>query len=543
MSDFTAQHGVFQRLDLHLRMVHVNFTTIMSMNGENLRIILGIKLKQLRTTKNFSLKELSERTDLSISYLSEIEKGKKYPKPEKIISLAHALGTTFDELVTLKVDETLDPLTAVLNSPAMREFPFKLFGIEPQDIMDLFSAAPAKAGALLKAFLEIIRGYDMSVEQFILAALRSYQKMHQNYFEDLEQAAERFAEEMRWKAKFPMPTEVIQAALESKYNYVIDSATLATMPELQKFRTVYIPPSKATKTASAIKPRLLLNKDLVDRQQAFIYGRELGYNYLQLRERALTSSWIKVESFEQVLNNFKASYFSGALLMNRHSVVKDLTKLFHKKQWDAPAFLAMLDKYAVTPEMLLYRMTELLPQFFNLQELHFLRFSHRTGTGNMKLTKFLNMSQVFAPYGLDLNEHYCRRWLPVAILKREQNELAERDPMHPLVIVQRPYFVETNVEYFVITVARRFALKPLFHSSVSIGFLMNDAFKETVKFWNDPSIEKIQVNETCERCGLREDVCRERIAPPTLYMKTERQTLREASLQTLLAGTPGAKRR
>jgi XRE family transcriptional regulator, fatty acid utilization regulator len=511
----------------------------MNMNGENLRIVLGIKLKQLRSAKNYSLKDVAEKTDLSISYLSEIEKGKKYPKPEKIIALAEALGTTFDELVTLKVDETLDPLTAVLHSPVMREFPFKLFGIEPQDIMDLFSGAPIKAGALMKALLEIIRGYDMSVEQFILVALRSYQKMHQNYFEDLEVAAERFTEEMGWKGMCPVPTDAFYSALTTKYKYVVDTTTLATMPELQKFRTILVPPSKSAKGTPGTKPRLLLNDHLVERQRAFIYGRELGYNYLHLGERALTSSWIKVESFEQVLNNFKASYFAGALMMNRHSVVKDLTKLFQKKQWDASLFLAMLDKYAVTTEMLLYRMTELLPQFFDLNELHFMRFSHRTSTGNIKLTKFLNMSHAFAPHGLDLNEHNCRRWLPVAILKREQSELAERDPMHPLVIVQRPYFVEANVEYFVITVARRFALKPLFHSSVSIGFLMNDRFKDVVKFWNDPAIEKIQVNETCERCGLREDVCRDRVAPATMYLKAERQALREASLQSLLSGERG----
>ena len=511
----------------------------MSVSGENLRIILGIKLKQLRTEKKLSLKDLSEKTDLSISYLSEIEKGKKYPKPEKIIALAESLGTTFDELVTLKVDESLNPLTAILNSPMLREFPFELFGIEQQDIMDLFSASPAKAGALLKTFLEIIRGYDMSVEQFILAALRSYHKLHLNYFEDLEPAAERFATEMRWKNKTPMPTEHLQQALQEKYYYTIDTKSLQDYPELQKFRTIFIP-GKGTKAIPA-KPRLLLNHDLVDRQKAFIYGRELGYNYLKLGERALTSSWLKVESFEQVLNNFKASYFSGALLMNSDSMVKDIRRLFQKKQWDDVFFMSLLDKYAVTPEMLLYRMTEIIPKFFGLPEIHFLRFSHRTSTGNMKLTKFLNLSQVFAPYGLDLNEHYCRRWMPVGVLKRAQTELAERDPTRPLVVVQRPYFVENDVEYFVITVARRFALKPLFHTSVSIGFQMNDAFKEAVRFWNDPSIEKIQVNETCERCGLRDDVCRERVAPPTLYMKAERQHIREEVLQTLISGGVGKK--
>jgi transcriptional regulator with XRE-family HTH domain len=508
----------------------------MKTNGENLRMILGIKLKQLRTEKNLSLKEVSEKTDLSISYLSEIEKGKKYPKPEKIITLAQALGTSFDELVTLKVDESLDPLTTILNSPMLREFPFELFGIEQQDIMDLFSVSPAKAGALLKTLLEIIRGYDMSVEQFILAALRSYQKLHRNYFEDLEEAADRFIQDMQWKPKIPMPTEALRKALLTRYNYVIDEETINRYPELQKFRTIYAPAKISRYSAEHPKPRLLLNKDLIDRQKAFIYGRELGYNYLQLQERALTSSWLKVESFEQVLNNFKASYFSGALLMNRHSMVKDIAKFFQKKSWDPTSIVAMMDKYAVTPEMLFYRMTELIPKFFGLEEMHFLRFSHRTSDGNMKLTKFLNMSQVFAPYGLNLNEHYCRRWLPIAILKREQSGLAERDPTTPLVVAQRPYFVESDAEYFVLTVARRFALKPLFHSSVSIGFLMNDAFKEAVKFWNDPSVEKISVNETCERCGLREDVCQERVAPPFLYMKNQRQRAREERLQRILAG-------
>ncbi len=504
----------------------------MDVSSENLRLILGIKLKQLRNDKSMSLKELAEQTGLSISYLSEIEKGKKYPKPEKIMTLARTLGTTFDELVTLKVDESLDPITAVLNSPAMREFPFALFGIEPQGIMDLFSASPAKASALLRTFLEILRGYDMSVEHFLLAALRSYQKLHMNYFEDIEQSADAFMAEHRWKIKSPMPTEQFAQTLADKYKYETDEITLAEYPELQKFRTVLLNTGE-----HAAKPRLLLNSKLVPRQKAFIYGRELGYNYLNLTERSLTSSWVKVESFDQVLNNFRASYFSGALLMNRDSVQKDLAKFFQKKQWDGIAFRSLLDKYDVTPEMLMYRMTEILPKFFGLSELHFLRFSHETTTGEINLTKFLNMSHAFTPYGLELNEHYCRRWLPVAILKRVQGRLSTADPRNPIVLVQRSLFVERKEEYMVITFARPFALQPSYHSSVSIGFLMNDAFKETVRFWNDPTIEQNQVNETCERCSLSVELCRDRIVPPTMFEKEQRQHAREEIMEKLLNGS------
>jgi XRE family transcriptional regulator, fatty acid utilization regulator len=110
-----------------------------------------------------------------VSYLSEIEKGKKYPKPGKLIDLARALEVPFDSLVTLQVEEKLDPVKAVFSSSLLREFPFDLFGVEPQDLFDLVTQDPTKAGALLRTFLEVGRLYDVHAEHFLLAALRSYQ--------------------------------------------------------------------------------------------------------------------------------------------------------------------------------------------------------------------------------------------------------------------------------------------------------------------------------------------------------------------------------
>ena len=57
----------------------------MAISADNLRFILGLKLKNLRQEKGMSLKALAESAGLSISYLSEIEKGKKYPKPDKLL--------------------------------------------------------------------------------------------------------------------------------------------------------------------------------------------------------------------------------------------------------------------------------------------------------------------------------------------------------------------------------------------------------------------------------------------------------------------------
>jgi transcriptional regulator with XRE-family HTH domain len=48
------------------------------------QVNFGLKLKQARTNKDLSI-YLAKITELSKSYLNEIEKGKKYPKTDKII--------------------------------------------------------------------------------------------------------------------------------------------------------------------------------------------------------------------------------------------------------------------------------------------------------------------------------------------------------------------------------------------------------------------------------------------------------------------------
>ena len=64
------------------------------MNGklQNDKIILGLKVRQLRTDKGLSLSELNKTSGMSISYLNEIEKGKKYPRKDKLNQLADAFG-------------------------------------------------------------------------------------------------------------------------------------------------------------------------------------------------------------------------------------------------------------------------------------------------------------------------------------------------------------------------------------------------------------------------------------------------------------------
>ena len=46
--------------------------------------------------------------------------------------------------------------------------------------------------AFISTIFEIARNYEMRQEDLFLAALRSFQEMHDNYFEDLEQDVRAF---------------------------------------------------------------------------------------------------------------------------------------------------------------------------------------------------------------------------------------------------------------------------------------------------------------------------------------------------------------
>jgi hypothetical protein len=241
-----------------------------------------------------------------------------------------------------------------------------------------------------------------------------------------------------------------------------------------------------------------------------------------------------VESFEQVLNNFKASYFSGALFINRECLREDLAGFFRSEQWEGQRFLAIMQRYAATPEMFLYRLSQLVPKLFALPEMFYLRFNNEAGSDVFRLTKELNMTKMRVPHGIGLNEHYCRRWLSVDLLKQLAAKQQRGEHPGALVAAQRSHFIESDAEFFVITLARPLALTAGTNSSISLGFLINDAFKNTVRFWNDPAIPRVEVNETCERCGLSEAQCRDRVAPPVIYRREKNQQTREKVLQQLM---------
>ncbi|HWO01715.1 MAG TPA: XRE family transcriptional regulator, partial [Blastocatellia bacterium] len=331
----------------------------------NHKVIFGMKLRQYREQAGLSLTDLGARAKLSTPYLAEIEHGKKYPKAEKIERLAEAVGRSYDDLVSIRLDQELSPLADFLGSPLLHNFPYHLFGISPSQVVELMTRQPAEASALVSALIGIAEQYNIGVEHFYRAALRSYQELNENYFPDIERAVDEFAPDANIKTA-PTPSyRDLRGVIESRFGYRLDDQGLSRHPRLQHFRSVLVTKKKSP-------PTLLMNAALNDLQKKFILAREIGYQALGLKQRAMTSAPERVDSFEQVLNDFKASYFAGALLMNRERLLADVKKFFALDRWQPERFRSFLDKYEVTPEILMYRLTEVLPQYFGIK-LHFLR--------------------------------------------------------------------------------------------------------------------------------------------------------------------------
>lgn len=473
-------------------------------------------MKSFRTELRLSLRELSKKSGIAVSYLSEIESGKKYPKPDKLLSLSQALEVDYDQLVSTKVDKNLDPFAALINSDLIKLFPFHLFGISAGDILGLFKNNPENAQAFLQTFLQIGRAYDMSLENFLFAALRTWLRQRNNYFPNLEKLARQSRKDHGIDSGDSTYEQLSRILLE-KYSYQIEETDFANHPELREFRSIL----KDNKL-------LCINTNLLPSQKAFILAREIGFNELSITERPLTSSWIKVQSFDKLVNNFKASYFGGALLLPRDPVAEDINLLLEQKEWNTHLFTSLLDRHQATPEMLLYRMSQLLPGVFGLKDIFYFRFTNSANPQTIKLTKELNMTETLVPFGLGFNEHYCRRLMPLRLLNQLRHEY-----LTVTAGAQKVTFVKDGTQFLLLSMARPLSLSKERGSAIALGIKIDRKSATTINFLNDKTIDTEEVSETCERCPLTN--CSERVVEASIISDQMKAANRKEALQKFLA--------
>lgn len=483
------------------------------------RIIFGLKVRHFRQVNGWNFDDLASRAKMSVSYLNEIEKGKKYPLNDNLNRLAQAFEIPPEALASPELPKSLAPIGDLLQSNFLNELPLDLFGIELQQVIEIIARAPDRVNAFISALLEIARNYSLRDENFYFAALRAYQELHMNLFEDIEQAAEEFVAANHLPDNGGVPADHLAKILKKRFGYKFDEDGLDKYPELASLRSVFIPQKK----------RLLLNARLSERQKAFQLGKELGFNVLDLEERPLASSLMRVKSFEEVLNNYRAAYFSVAILINRQAFVKDLRAFFAQTGWNAAFLLQLLHKYQASPEVLFQRFNVLAGEF-NLHKVFFQRFIHDLDRDGFDVDKELHLNRKHQPHASGLNEHYCRRWLSLTLLRdlQQRQHDAGRPDVDWIAGVQRAQFLDTGEEYLCFAVAKPGYPTPNRNISVVLGILLDADARRTIRFWNDPSIARKTVNVTCERCALLD--CAERAAAPVVIRKRDARRRMEDAL-------------
>lgn len=492
------------------------------MNSKNLnkRIIFGLKVKQLRQERGLSFADLATQTGMSISYLNEIEKGKKFPKADKIKALAQALDKEYTELVSIELSGAFAPVGELLRSNFLNELPLDLFGIELSKVVEIIANAPVRVGAFISTLVEISRNYALGEENFYFSAMRAYMELHYNYFEDIEEAAEAFIKTYDIPRGGIVGVDLLEQILKTKYKYQIVENGLADYPEMKKLRSVFVEKDK----------QLLLNGEMTNIQRVFQYGKELAFNYLGLKDRSATSSLLKINSFDQVLNHFKAAYFSVAILISQDEFVEDLQSFFQNEKWDGEALLALMRKYNASSDMLFNRLTSVLPRRFGMRKMFFMRVFHDTVSGKFQMDKELHLDRQHQPHGNGLFEKYCRRWSALSLLK-DLHEIQQGGKyVGTIVGAQRSKYLGTDDEYLALTLARPGNPGSDINVSVTIGILIDEELSERINFLKDPSIGSKIVNNTCQRCPVED--CKERAAPAIIVQKREaRKKIQEALIR------------
>ncbi|MBP7450445.1 MAG: helix-turn-helix domain-containing protein [Flavobacteriales bacterium] len=445
----------------------------MEIREDDIRLILGLKLRRLRQEQGFSLAELGKLTGLSVSYLNEIEKGRKYPKAEKLAALAKALGTTFDKLVSLKLDKHLAPVGELLASGFLQDVPLDLFGIDRGKLVELIANAPAKVSAFISTLARIAATYNMTQEHFYFAALRSYQELYENHFEDLELEAKRFRLGLATDERTHLSSDQLADHLVNDRGYTIRERNFDRYSDLAHIRSVFMPEQKV----------LVVNERLTHDQRSFLLAKEIGYDHLGLSEqRALVTPWPKATSFDHVLNNSRASYFAGALLIPAAPLVEDLRHLFAESSFDPAAFLAIWEHAGGSPETFMLRLTNILPQHFGVVRMFFQRFDHQPAEQIVEPKKVLFLDRKQDPMSIELLNDTVGRWLKEQFFTTDATEA-------PRTMAAR-FGGENGSLYTVIALGRSRPHGTRGASALCIGMEVLPANEKLIGYLRDPALPR-----------------------------------------------------
>jgi len=75
------------------------------MDGQTIKATLGKNIKIVRARRGLSQADLAEKADISITFLSNIERGIKYPQPDMLSKITNALDVEVNELFITNLEQ------------------------------------------------------------------------------------------------------------------------------------------------------------------------------------------------------------------------------------------------------------------------------------------------------------------------------------------------------------------------------------------------------------------------------------------------------
>ena len=467
----------------------------MSSESDFIKTVFGLKLKQQRQKKDWSLQDLADKIKLSKSYLNEIENGKKYPKHDKILQLSEVLNCKFDDLVSTKLDKNLAPFGELLQSDFFKEIPLELFGINKNTLINIISEAPKQVTAFINTLIEISQNYNLGKERFYFAVVRSFQELYDNYFPEIEEKAQSFAHKNKLKLGKNIDIKHLEKILKDIFGYDIRSENFESYGTLNNLRSLFVPEKKL----------LLLNELLDENQKTFILAKEIGFQVLELDPRPNTYSWLDFTSFDELLNNFYASYFAGCILIPKDELIEKTEEFFDEPEWNPKKFDQLISYFTNSPETFYYRLTNVLSSEFGIKDLFYLCFVKKKDTDKIQIKKELHLNQQQAPHANSMNEHYCRKWVSIKNL----NQLKENET---LTDAQISHYKDSGLSYLVISTSHKNPFSDGANRSYCLGILLNSNSLKKIKFAKSSSVKSEFVGVTCETCGIAD--CEVRKSPP-----------------------------
>jgi transcriptional regulator with XRE-family HTH domain len=101
---------------------------------------LGQRIRELREERDLSLRELAKTLDVSAAFLSDIELGRRYPSEKVLAKIAHALGTSVEDLRSYDTRLPVKDLKRLTNSDTRYGFAFRQVidkKISPEKLIEL----------------------------------------------------------------------------------------------------------------------------------------------------------------------------------------------------------------------------------------------------------------------------------------------------------------------------------------------------------------------------------------------------------------------